>query len=321
MMRRALARGICYCRPPCAIVSYTRRAFRPWGAMPRGGYMPQFAKITAFALALGTVFAMGPATSAAPGDQVTPGEVFIEPPTLINLAVEWRVQGDNNHNASVAVRYRKKGETAWHAGMDLFRLNGERVLSNGRFDVINPNMFTGSILDLQPDTAYEIELSMSDPDGVAGGQARQVVESHTRPEPMPFAGGRVFHVYPYGTPDAQKLKPAFEGLLEAYNNCGSGTDMTMACRPRVRPGDIILVHKGLYKFSREFYTNTPELSRVPFDGTYYLHGNGTPDKPIVIKAAGDGEVIFDGNGAFNLFNVKGADYNYFEGLTIRNTEI
>ena len=31
--------------------------------------------------------------------------------------------------------------------------------------------------------------------------------------------------------------------------------------------------------------------------------------------------IFDGNGNFNLFNVKAADYNYFEGLTIRNTDI
>ena len=32
-------------------------------------------------------------------------------------------------------------------------------------------------------------------------------------------------------------------------------------------------------------------------------------------------MIFDGNGNFNLFNVKAADYNYFEGVTIRNTDI
>ena len=41
----------------------------------------------------------------------------------------------------------------------------------------------------------------------------------------------------------------------------------------------------------------------------------------MIKAAGDGEVILDGRGNFNLFNVKAADYNYFEGITFRNTEI
>ena len=41
----------------------------------------------------------------------------------------------------------------------------------------------------------------------------------------------------------------------------------------------------------------------------------------MIKAAGDGEVIFDGDGAYNLFNVMAANYNYFEGITIRNTDL
>ena len=58
-----------------------------------------------------------------------------------------------------------------------------------------------------------------------------------------------------------------------------------------------------------------------FDGAYLLTARGTADKPIVIRAAGDGEVIFDGDGAFRLFDVMAADYNIFEGLTIRNTEV
>jgi hypothetical protein len=77
----------------------------------------------------------------------------------------------------------------------------------------------------------------------------------------------------------------------------------------------------VYKYDRYEYTNNLAVSTVPFDGTYYLTASGTPEKPIAIKGAGDGEVIFDGNGAFNLFNVKAANYNYFEGITIRNTEI
>ncbi len=32
-------------------------------------------------------------------------------------------------------------------------------------------------------------------------------------------------------------------------------------------------------------------------------------------------MIFDVNGVFNLFNTKAANYNYFEGVTIRNTDI
>jgi hypothetical protein len=39
---------------------------------------------------------------------------------------------------------------------------------------------------------------------------------------------------------------------------------------------------------------------------------GTPEKPIIIKVAGAGEAIFDGNGCFRLFDVMAADDNYFE---------
>ena len=90
----------------------------------------------------------------------------------------------------------------------------------------------------------------------------------------------------------------------------------------MKAGDTILVHAGIYKYNPEYYTGDINVNATtPFEGTYYLTASGTPDKPIVIKAAGDGEVIFDGNGNFNLFNVKAANYNYFEGVTIRNTDI
>ena len=273
--------------------------------------------VAAWFLGVATLFGVGEASAV---NGVTTGELYVEPATLINLGFEWRISGDDNHDASVQVLYRKQGETAWKTGLPWLRLNAERVTSNVRFDVISPNMFAGSIIDLEPNTSYEVQATISDPDGVSG-EAQKLVTVRTRAEPQPYAGGRVFHVYPHGTPNNVKIQPAFEGLLAAYNNSSSGTDMSLATRPRVRAGDTILVHAGLYKYKREHYTNTASLSQVPFDGTYYLTGTGTADKPIAIKAAGDGEVIFDGNGAFNLFNVKGGDYHYFEGLTFRNTEI
>ena len=39
------------------------------------------------------------------------------------------------------------------------------------------------------------------------------------------------------------------------------------------------------------------------------------------EAAGDGEVIFDGAGNAVLFDLEAANYNYFEGITVRNTEV
>src|SRR3970282_655445 len=97
---------------------------------------------------------------------------FIEPPTLINLGFEWLIQGDDNRNASVAVSFREQGETAWGPALPLLRLPGEPIYSEARVDVVAPNMFAGSILDLEPDTAYEARFVISDPDGVIREEER-----------------------------------------------------------------------------------------------------------------------------------------------------
>jgi hypothetical protein len=268
----------------------------------------------------------GVSVAAAPRqDPVEPGEFVIENPTLINLGFEWFIRGDDNRNAKVDVSYRKHGETTWKQGLPLLRLQGERIYQNqGVFDVQSPNMFAGSILDLQPDTPYEARFVLSDPDGVRTqrkGTLTKIVTVRTRPEPRPYAGGRTFHVYPKGY-QGTKMEPAFDALMCAYNYYCGGGDTVTAGRPRVKPGDTILVHGGLYKYHPEYYTGDISINATtPFEGTYYLTASGTPEKPIVIKGAGDGEVIFDGNGNFNLFNVKAANYNYFEGVTIRNTDI
>ena len=125
----------------------------------------------------------------------------------------------------------------------LFRLQNEEIYQGDRLDVVSPNMFAGSILDLQPDTEYEARFVLSDPDGVHGA-AEKTVAVRTRPEPKPYANGRTFHVYPHGY-KGTKIQPAFEGLLCAYYLTCSGTDWATASRPRVQPGDTILVHAGL----------------------------------------------------------------------------
>ena len=263
--------------------------------------------------------ARGAGQAAQNPNSVSAVEFVIDPPTLINLGFEWFIQGDENRNASVAVSYRKKGETAWKPALPMLRLKGERVYQQSQVDVISPNMFAGSILDLDSDTAYEAQFILSDPDGVRG-ESRRVVAVRTRPEPQPYDGGRVFHVYPHGF-TGQKTEPSFEGLMCAYNYSCAGTDWATAGRPRVRPGDTILVHAGLYKYNRYEYTNTASTNRTePLDGTYYLTADGTAEMPIAIKAAGDGPAIFDGDGNFALFDVRAADYTYFEGLTFRNAE-
>ena len=268
----------------------------------------------------GTAAAAPAPVPASSPNAVVPGELVVEPPTLINLGFEWFIQGDDNRNATVAVAFRKRGDSSWKPALPLLRLRGERIYSESRVDVIAPNMFAGSVLDLEPDTAYDVRFSLSDADGVRG-QAERVVTVRTRAEPVPYAGGRTFHVYPHGF-KGKKIEPAFEGLMCAYNEWCAGTDWATSGRPRVRPGDTILVHAGTYKYNRYEYTNDATVNRtVPLDGTYYLTADGTAEMPIAIVAAGDGEVVFDGNGNFALFDVRAADYTYFEGITFRNAEI
>jgi len=251
-------------------------------------------------------------------DKTIAKEFYAEPPTLVSLGFEWQIDGDDNRNASVAVSYRKKGEQAWKQGLPLLRLDHERLNENALQYTV-PNMFAGSIFDLEPATEYECRFVLSDPDGVEG-KAENTVTVRTRFEPKPAEGGKIYHVYP---PDykGEKQQPAFTGLLAAYNTGSSHSDNFNTYPPRVQPGDIILVHAGLYKDDRFRYGGGGPGGTAPSDGTYYLTQSGTPEKPIVIKAAGDGEAIFDGDGNFNLFNVMAANYNYFEGLTIRNTDL
>jgi hypothetical protein len=256
--------------------------------------------------------------SAQAADKVTAKEFYAEPPTLISLGFEWQIDGDDNHNAAVAVSYRKKGEPAWKEGLPMLRLDHERINENA-LQYTTPNMFAGSIFDLEPATDYECRFVLSDPDGVEG-KAENIVTVRTRFEPKPAAGGKVYHVYPSDY-KGQKQEPAFTGLLAAYNTGASHSDNFNTYPPRVQPGDVILVHAGLYKDDRFKYGGGGAGGTAPSDGTYYLTQSGTPAKPIVIKGAGDGEAIFDGDGNFNLFNVMAANYNYFEGLTIRNTDL
>ena len=173
--------------------------------------------ITVFQLLLPSVLL------SAENNKTFSGEFVIEPSTLISLGFEWYIEGDDNRNASISVRYRVKGEKEWREALPLLRLQNEEMLNTyNAFDYTVPNMFAGSIMDLQPDTEYEVNLILTDPDGVEKTDQQQL-SVRTRAEPQPFAGGRVFHVYPPGF-QGEKQEPSFTGLLGAFYTSANGAD-------------------------------------------------------------------------------------------------
>ena len=66
----------------------------------------------------------------------------------------------------------------WMTALPLLRLQNEEIFQGDRLDLITPNMFAGSILDLEPGTEYEAKFVMSD---------MNTVESTTSPQPNPAA--------------------------------------------------------------------------------------------------------------------------------------
>lgn len=89
-----------------------------------------------------------------------PGSPVLDRPTLMTLGVQLPITGDDNYNATVTVRYRQVGATAWSTGLPLYRVHPNTVYSY----TVSPQ-FAGSIFDLRPNTSYQIELHAVDPDG------------------------------------------------------------------------------------------------------------------------------------------------------------
>jgi hypothetical protein len=126
-------------------------------------------------------------------NDVTPGKVYSPYPTITNLAFEWLIKGDDNANAVCAVKFRRQGEAAWHDGMPL-----RRVVA-GKSQDTDPiysweNKFSGSIFNLRPNTNYEVNLSLADPDGTKKDTLLTIA---TRPVPR-IAAGYEIHEVPDG---------------------------------------------------------------------------------------------------------------------------
>jgi hypothetical protein len=228
-----------------------------------------------------------PAAGTAPAANASQaGLPQAEPPTFHSLGVRWPVQGDANANASIAVHYMKTGDSQWREALPLFRTNPDALSPENR--VANGWLFAGSIVDLQPDTEYQVALSLKDPEG---GDAQQVLVMRTSAEPREPAGMRVRHIVPRppgetargsGTPS-----DPFRGLVVA--------------QAAAQPGDLFLLHAGVYA-----------------EGTWTVDHFGTPEQPIIYRGAGDGETVLDGGGSERLVNADRLRHVWFERLTLRN---
>ena len=158
-------------------------------------------------------------------NETIPGEITTPYPTIINIAVEWEVKGDDNQNGIVSVKFREKGKSVWQKGMPLRRVPAGR---NETLDTLLKtvpgypnfkweNKHSGSIFDLKPNTIYEISLKLEDPDG---GSAQKIVEAHTRPVPAITNKAKIIDIKP-GSYDTLYTESGSSESPVVYR-CGKG---------------------------------------------------------------------------------------------------
>ncbi len=223
-----------------------------------------------------------------------PLEVFKELPTLRCLGVRWPLLGDANKNAQISLSYRKVGTEKWKVGYPLFRSYPDPHPDNPTpFSRVEGGwMFAGSVLDLTPETEYEVKLNLKDPDG---GEAERTVKMKTIGEPKQPEGMRERHVIPGTGGGTGTAEDPIKGLD--------------AANAAAEPGDLFLLHKGTY------------IKGNCKDNCWNLTVSGTPGKPIIFRAAGDGEAILDGAGLNKpnprLVSAELTSHIWFEGLTLR----
>lgn len=154
---------------------------------------------------------------------------------------------DPNRDASAAVEYRTGGQ-AYQAGFPLSRITTDR--------------FVGSLFWLDPGTAYDVRVTLSDPDG--GPLDGSVLQSNlsTRTEIVVPSPNRSIYVNPTGTSDACNLAAPC-GLVEGLN--------------QANPGDEVILMGGTYA-----------------TGSINIPKSGANGAPIVIRS-NDGETaVLDG---------------------------
>lgn len=158
------------------------------------------------------------------------------------------VSGDDNRNAAATLQWRRVGEPAFLAAHPLVRIDGTH--------------FVGSLFRLKPATHYEVQVTLSDPDGVTGSPSA-AASLQTRTDILPEPAGRTLYVSPSGNDANPGTDPAFP-----LRTIQRAADLAQA-------GDLVLIQPGIYRES----VNVPR--------------SGTAAQPIVFRGNGAG-VILDG---------------------------
>jgi Calx-beta domain/Right handed beta helix region len=182
------------------------------------------------------------------------------------------VSGDANGNAAAALEWRQ-GAGAFQPGHPLSR--------------IDTTHFAGSLFWLDPATAYEARVTLSDPDGV-NGPATATTPVVTRADQLAEPSLRTLYVAPNGNDNNPGTDP------------GAPKQTIQGAADVAQAGDLILIQPGVYR----------ESVNVP--------ASGTAAQPIVFRGNAPGAILDGADGAIAAgvawTPTAGGTYSYATGF-------
>jgi hypothetical protein len=216
-------------------------------------------------------------------NSVTPGKIRVDS-TFHHIGVLWSFEGDANLNSRFTIEYRLVSGGEWKAGAFPMRAHPELEVDG---EELGLNYWAGSAMFLEPETRYEIKLTLTDPDG---GGTTQTVRATTKKEQQPSEFGTEYYVKPGDGGGSGTMEDPFRGLAIALTEA--------------RPGSVFHLISGTYK---------------PF----VITKSGNKGNPIVIKGPDDKSSVIDGGktseGIVTIGDYEGTcGYIIIENLTIQN---
>ncbi len=142
--------------------------------------------------------------------------------TLAAGGVIATVAGDANRNATAQLEWREQGAAGWRPGHPLVRVDATH--------------FLGSLFWLDAGHAYDVRVTLADPDG-AGATPTRTASVATRAEAPAFVPARTLYVAPTGSDAHTGTTPA-----QALKTIQHAADLS-------RPGDLVSVAAGVYRES------------------------------------------------------------------------
>jgi len=156
------------------------------------------------------------------------------------------ISGDDNRNATAALEIRPPGSGSYQPVHPAVRADATH--------------FASSLFDLEPDTTYDLRLTLSDPDGVSGVSVVDFT-TETRTDTFPEPTLRTLHVSPTGDDSNPGTDPQ-----DPLKTIQRAADLS-------QPGDLILIRPGVYR----------ESVTVP--------SPGAASQPIVFRGSAPGAVL------------------------------